>query len=43
MAYTLTGDPEDAQDLAQDVFIRVYRNLCERSAELVICAQRKSW
>jgi RNA polymerase sigma-70 factor, ECF subfamily len=27
MAYTLTGDPEDARDLAQDVFVRVYRNL----------------
>lgn len=27
MAYRLTGDPDDAADLAQDVFVRVYRNL----------------
>ena len=27
MAYTLTGDPDEARDLAQDVFVRVYRNL----------------
>ncbi len=27
MAYRLTGDPDDAKDLAQDVFVRVYRNL----------------
>ena len=27
IAYRLTGDPEDAKDLAQDVFVRVYRNL----------------
>lgn len=27
MAYRLTGDPEEAKDLAQDVFVRVYRNL----------------
>ncbi|MGI9016522.1 MAG: sigma-70 family RNA polymerase sigma factor [Euzebya sp.] len=27
MAYRLTGDPHDAADLAQDVFVRVYRNL----------------
>ena len=26
-AYRLTGDPDEAQDLAQDVFVRVYRNL----------------
>lgn len=26
-AYRLTGDPDDAADLAQDVFVRVYRNL----------------
>jgi RNA polymerase sigma-70 factor, ECF subfamily len=27
IAYRLTGDPHDAADLAQDVFVRVYRNL----------------
>lgn len=27
MAYHLTGDREEAHDLAQDVFVRVYRNL----------------
>ena len=27
MAYRLTGDPDEAKDLAQDVFVRVYRNL----------------
>lgn len=27
IAYRLTGDPEEARDLAQDVFVRVYRNL----------------
>lgn len=27
VAYRLTGDPEDAADLTQDVFVRVYRNL----------------
>jgi RNA polymerase sigma-70 factor (ECF subfamily) len=27
LAYRLTGNPEDAADLAQDVFVRVYRNL----------------
>ena len=27
MAYRLTGNPEDAADLAQDVFVRVYNNL----------------
>lgn len=27
MAYALTRDPDDARDLAQDVFVRVYRNL----------------
>lgn len=27
IAYRLTGDPDEAQDLAQDVFVRVYRNL----------------
>jgi RNA polymerase sigma-70 factor, ECF subfamily len=27
MAYRLTGDDEAARDLAQDVFVRVYRNL----------------
>jgi RNA polymerase sigma-70 factor, ECF subfamily len=27
IAYRLTGDPEEAKDLAQDVFVRVYRNL----------------
>jgi len=27
MAVRLTGDPEEAKDLAQDVFVRVYRNL----------------
>lgn len=27
LAYRLTGDPHDAADLAQDVFVRVYRNL----------------
>lgn len=27
MAYALTGDHEDASDLTQDVFVRVYRNL----------------
>ena len=27
MAYRLTGDEEAARDLAQDVFVRVYRNL----------------
>jgi len=26
-AYRLTGDPDEAADLAQDVFVRVYRNL----------------
>ena len=26
-AYRLTGDDEEARDLAQDVFVRVYRNL----------------
>jgi len=27
IAYRLTGDDEEARDLAQDVFVRVYRNL----------------
>ncbi len=27
VAYRLTGNPDDAADLAQDVFIRVFRNL----------------
>ena len=27
LAYRLSGNPEDAADLAQDVFVRVYRNL----------------
>ncbi len=27
MAYRLTGDEDEARDLAQDVFVRVYRNL----------------
>jgi RNA polymerase sigma-70 factor, ECF subfamily len=27
MAYRLTGDREEAKDLSQDVFVRVYRNL----------------
>ena len=27
LAYRLTGNPDDAADLAQDVFVRVYRNL----------------
>lgn len=27
IAYRLTGDPDDAADLTQDVFVRVYRNL----------------
>lgn len=27
IAYRLTGDPDDARDLTQDVFVRVYRNL----------------
>ena len=27
MAYRLTGDAEEAKDLSQDVFVRVYRNL----------------
>ncbi|MBS3940762.1 MAG: sigma-70 family RNA polymerase sigma factor [Actinobacteria bacterium] len=27
MAYALTRDPDDARDLAQDVFVRVHRNL----------------
>ncbi|MGH3442846.1 MAG: sigma-70 family RNA polymerase sigma factor [Nitriliruptorales bacterium] len=27
IAYRLTGDPEEAKDLTQDVFVRVYRNL----------------
>lgn len=27
MAYRLTGDADEADDLAQDVFVRVYRNL----------------
>lgn len=27
MAYRLTGNDDDARDLAQDVFVRVYRNL----------------
>ncbi|MFT5223953.1 MAG: RNA polymerase sigma-70 factor (ECF subfamily) [Glaciecola sp.] len=27
MAYRLTGDPDEAKDLTQDVFVRVYRNL----------------
>lgn len=27
MAYTLTSDPDEARDLAQDVFVRVYQNL----------------
>lgn len=27
MAYSLTGDPDEASDLTQDVFVRVYRNL----------------
>lgn len=27
LAYRLTGDPDEAADLAQDVFVRVYRNL----------------
>ncbi|MEX0659197.1 MAG: sigma-70 family RNA polymerase sigma factor [Egibacteraceae bacterium] len=27
VAYRLTGDADDAADLAQDVFVRVYRNL----------------
>jgi len=27
MAYRLTGDRQEAEDLAQDVFVRVYRNL----------------
>jgi RNA polymerase sigma-70 factor, ECF subfamily len=27
MAYRLTGDGDEARDLAQDVFVRVYRNL----------------
>jgi len=27
VAYRLTGDPDDAADLTQDVFLRVYRNL----------------
>jgi RNA polymerase sigma-70 factor, ECF subfamily len=27
MAYRLTGDRDEASDLAQDVFVRVYRNL----------------
>lgn len=27
IAYRLTGDPDEAKDLAQDVFVRVYRNL----------------
>jgi RNA polymerase sigma-70 factor (ECF subfamily) len=27
MAYRLTGDADEARDLAQDVFVRVYRNL----------------
>lgn len=27
IAYRLTGNPHDAADLAQDVFVRVYRNL----------------
>ena len=27
MAFKLTGDPHDAEDLTQDVFVRVYRNL----------------
>lgn len=27
VAYRLTGDPDDAADLSQDVFVRVYRNL----------------
>jgi RNA polymerase sigma-70 factor, ECF subfamily len=27
MAYRLTGDTDEARDLAQDVFVRVYRNL----------------
>lgn len=26
-AYRLTGDPDEAADLSQDVFVRVYRNL----------------
>ena len=29
MAYRLTGDRQEAEDLAQDVFVRVYRNLGE--------------
>jgi RNA polymerase sigma-70 factor (ECF subfamily) len=27
VAYRLTGNPDDAADLSQDVFVRVYRNL----------------
>lgn len=27
IAYRLTGDPDEAKDLTQDVFVRVYRNL----------------
>jgi hypothetical protein len=27
MAYSLTGDPDEACDLTQDVFVRVYRSL----------------
>ena len=27
IAYRLTGDPDEAADLAQDVYVRVYRNL----------------
>lgn len=27
VAYRLTGDPEEAKDLTQDVFVRIYRNL----------------
>ena len=42
-AHRLTGNPEDAEEIAQDAFVRAYRALKTYPAERVRALQLKAW